>query len=28
LAILSREVKKIAGFDMYRGLGFYDPSVS
>ena len=28
LAILSREAKKIAGFDMYRGLGFYDPSVS
>jgi len=24
---LSQEVKKIAGFEMYRGLGFFDPSV-
>ena len=28
LAELSPEVKKIAGFDMYRALGFFDPSVS
>ena len=28
LAELSPEIKQIAGFDMYRALGFYDPSVS
>ena len=28
LAELSREVKQIAGFDMYQALGFHDPSVS
>ena len=28
LAELSPEVKQIAGFDMYRALGFHDPSVN
>ena len=27
LAELSPEIRQITGFDMYRGLGFYDPSV-
>ncbi|MGB1685890.1 MAG: phytanoyl-CoA dioxygenase family protein, partial [Pseudomonadales bacterium] len=28
LAQLSPEVRRLAGFDMYRALGFFDPSVS
>jgi hypothetical protein len=28
LAELSPEIKQIAGFEMYRALGFHDPSVS
>ena len=28
LTELSPEIKQIAGFEMYRGLGFHDPSVS
>ncbi len=28
LLALSPEIRRIAGFDMYRGLGLYDPSVS
>ena len=27
LAVLSPEVRRLAGFEMYRGLGLYDPSV-